>query len=108
MNDENRLAAASTRRCRPFSGRQHGGPGDAQIMNDARPNQPCRRKPPLQFSLRALLVITAVVSLLFGVLRWLEVPPFASAIVLVILIVSVAAALGLVVVIAAAADDRDQ
>ena len=39
-------------------------------------------------------------------IRWLDVPPFASAIVLVILIVSVAAALGLVVAIAAAADDE--
>lgn len=65
-----------------------------------------RRPPPLQFGLRAVLVIMVAVSLLFGVLRWLDVPPFASAIVLVILIVSVAAALGLVVAIAGAADDE--
>ena len=64
------------------------------------------RPPPLQFGLRAVLVIMVAVSLLFGILRWLDVPPFASAIVLVILIVSVAAALGLVVAIAAAADDE--
>ena len=71
------------------NGRQHG-----------------RRPPPLQFGLRAVLLIMVAVSLLFGILRWLDVSPFASAIVLVILIVSVAAALGLVVAIAGAADDE--
>jgi hypothetical protein len=65
-----------------------------------------RRPPPLQFSLRAVLLITFAVSLLFGTLRWLDVSPLASAMVLVILIVSVAAALGLVVAIASASDDE--
>ena len=64
-------------------------------------------KPPLQFSLRAMLAITFAVSLLFGTLRWLEVSPLASTIVLVILMVSVVAALGLVVAIAHASDRRD-
>ena len=68
-------------------------------------NQGQRPPPPLQFGLRAVLVIMVAVSVLFGTLRWLDVSPLASAIVLVILIVSVAAALGLVVAIAAAAND---
>jgi len=63
-----------------------------------------RRRPPLQFGLRSLLGITVAVSLLFGTLRWLEVPPRASAMVLLIATVSVIAALGLVVAIASAAD----
>ncbi len=73
---------------------------------------PQRRPPPLQFSLRALLLMMVPVCLLFGTLRWLEVPAFASALVLVILVVSVLTALALVVAIAGAADDdqsgRDQ
>ena len=64
------------------------------------------QRPPLQFGIRAVLVITVAVGLLFGTLSWLEVSPRASAIVLVILIVSVAAALGLVVAIAGATDDE--
>lgn len=60
----------------------------------------------MQFGLRALLGIMVAVSLLFGTLRWLGVPAFASAMVLVILIASVAAALGLVVAIASGADDQ--
>jgi len=69
------------------------------------PHQRNERRPPLQFGLRAVLWIMVAVSLLFGTLRWLNVSPWASAMVLVILIVSVAAALGLVVAIAAARDD---
>lgn len=66
--------------------------------------QPSR--PPLQFSLRSLLGMAVAVGLLFGTLRWLDVSPFASAMVLLIIIVSVAAALGLVVAIAGATDDE--
>jgi len=58
------------------------------------------RQAPLQFRLRTMLLITVAVGLVVGVLRWLEVPPRTSLIVLVVLSVSVAAALGLVVVIA--------
>ena len=72
-----------------------------QSGNDKRPP-----RPPLQFGLRAVLAIMVAVSLLFGTLRWFEVSPLASAVVLVILIVSVAAAMGLVVAIAGAADDE--
>jgi Flp pilus assembly protein TadB len=58
------------------------------------------RKPPLQFRLRTLLVVTAALALLFATLEWLGVPPLASLIVLVVLTFSVLAALGLVVAIA--------
>jgi uncharacterized membrane protein YdbT with pleckstrin-like domain len=64
-------------------------------------------KPPLQFGLRTVLLMAVVVALLFGTLRWLEVPPLASAIILVILVVSVAAALALVVAIAAGGEDEN-
>jgi hypothetical protein len=57
--------------------------------------------PPLQFRLQALLALMVVVSLLFGLLRWLNVPPLAATIVLVILVVSVVAAVGLVWAISA-------
>ncbi len=69
------------------------------------PEPPPKNRIPLQFSLRAVLGIMVVVSLLFGTLRWLGVPPEASAVVMVILIVSVLAALGLVIAIANAADE---
>ena len=63
-------------------------------------------KRPLQFGLRSLLALTAVVALFFGVLRWFEVPPLASAVVLLILCVGAAAALGLVAAIAASGDEE--
>ncbi len=66
------------------------------------------RPPPLQFRLRSLLVGAVVIGLLFGALRWLEVPPRASLILLVILTVSGAAAVGLLVAIAGSQPpDRD-
>ncbi|NUQ63443.1 MAG: hypothetical protein HUU20_13270 [Pirellulales bacterium] len=58
------------------------------------------RAPPLQFRLRSLLAMAVAVCLIFGTLRWLNVPPRASLIVLVILAVSVAAAVALVAAIA--------
>jgi len=63
--------------------------------------------PPLQFSLRALLGATFAFSLLWGTLRWLEVPETTCYVVLGILVASVLAAAGLVVVIAASASDDD-
>ncbi len=74
-------------------------------MNDQHRPEP-RRRPPLQFSLRTLLTLPVAVGLLFGTLRWLDVPPLASAIVLAILVVSAAAALGLLAAVAAADDDE--
>ena len=76
-------------------------------MTNDQPSQGPRR-PPLQFGIRAVLGIMVAVSLLFGTLQWLGVPPRASAMILVIIVVSVAAALGLVVAIAGAADDDKQ
>jgi len=65
------------------------------------------RGAPLQFSIRALLGMAVAVAVLFGMLRWLNVPPQVSAIILIIIVVAVAAALGLVVAIAAAGDDEE-
>ena len=65
---------------------------------DQPPPRPPRR--PLQFSLRAMFGLTAAVSVLFGTLRWLGVPPAASGVILAILIVAALAALGLVLAIA--------
>ena len=65
---------------------------------------------PLQFRLRALLAIMVAVSLLFGLLLWLNVPPLASGIVLAILMVSVVAAVGLLWAISASSggDEDDE
>jgi hypothetical protein len=57
------------------------------------------RRPPLQFSIRGILLLTAAVALLFGTMRWLGVSPAASALVLVVLIVAGLAAVGLLVAI---------
>ena len=65
-----------------------------------------RRRPPLQFSLKALLTLPVVGGLLFGTLRWLGVSPLACAIVLVILTVSAVAAFGLLAAIARVGDDE--
>jgi hypothetical protein len=66
-----------------------------------------RPRPPLQFGLKGLLLLTAAVAALFGALRWLGISPFAGVVVLAILVVGAAAALGLAVAIAAAADRDD-
>ncbi len=74
-------------------------------MNDDR-QQSSRHRPPLQFSLKALLTLPVVVGLAFGTLRWLGVSPLACAIVLVILTVSAIAAIGLLAAIASVDDDE--
>lgn len=61
--------------------------------------QPPRQRP-LQFGLRTLLGLCVATALLFGVLRWLNVPARASWIVLVVALAGGLAALGLIVVIA--------
>ncbi len=63
-------------------------------------------RPPLQFGVGAVLLTAVPVGLLFGLLRWLEVPTLASVVVLVILIVSTIAAAALVAAIAVAREDR--
>lgn len=66
------------------------------------------RRSPLQFNLKALLVLTAVFGLIFGQLRWMGAPPMAGFLVLLVLAVSVGAAVGLVAVIASRSDDREE
>jgi hypothetical protein len=44
-------------------------------------------------------LLTAAVALLFGMLRWINVPPEASVMILVSLIIAAAAAIGLMVAI---------
>jgi high-affinity Fe2+/Pb2+ permease len=61
---------------------------------------PLPRPPAIQIGLGTLLGITAAVAILFGVLRWLEVPAQASLLVLVMLTAGAIAAVGLVVAIA--------
>ncbi len=70
--------------------------------NTRLPDDPSKeeQRRPLQFSLRSMLGLMTAVSVLFGTLRWLEVPPAASAMVLAVLLVAVPAALGLIVAIA--------
>lgn len=63
-------------------------------------------KPPLQFSIRALLGLMLAVCLLFGTLRWLGVSTTASAVVLVILVLGMLAAVGLLVAISGAGDEE--
>ncbi|MFZ1933530.1 MAG: hypothetical protein WCB27_16405 [Thermoguttaceae bacterium] len=73
-------------------------------MTDDRHQQP-RCRPPLQFSLRALLTLPIAVGLLFGTLRWLGVSPLASGIILAILTLSAVAAIGLLVALAGSNDE---
>ncbi len=65
-----------------------------------------QRKPPLQFSLRAMLGMMVAVAVLFGTLRWLDVSPAASAVVLVILVLGALAAVALLAAIAGGGEDE--
>ena len=76
------------------------------MMNDDRPQESKPRRPPLQFSLKALLALPIVVGLLFGTLRWLGVSPLACGIILAILTLSAVAAIGLLVALAGGNDDE--
>ena len=64
------------------------------------------RRPPLQFSLKALLTLPIIVGLLFGSLRWLGVSPLACGIILAILTLSAAAAIGLLAALAGSDDEH--
>ena len=79
---------------------------ECRMMNDEEKEEKPGRAP-LQFSIRALLGMAVAVAVLFGMLRWFEVSPQVSAIILIIIVVAVAAALGLVVAIAAAGDNEE-
>jgi hypothetical protein len=56
-------------------------------------------RPPLQYSLRGLFLLTLATALLFGTMRWFGVSPEASALVLVVLMIAGAAAVGLLIAI---------
>ncbi|HET6883152.1 MAG TPA: hypothetical protein VFI31_23485 [Pirellulales bacterium] len=65
---------------------------------------------PRQFGLRALLGLTAVCAFVFGLCRWLALPPRTTLFVVAVLAVALVAALSLVVAIGRAAmheSDRD-
>jgi Flp pilus assembly protein TadB len=62
-------------------------------------------RPPLQFSLKALLALPVLVGLVFGTLRWLGVSPLACGIILATVTLSAVAAIGLLAVLASS-DDR--
>lgn len=72
-------------------------------MTDDRSRKP--RRPPLQFSLRALLALPIAVGLLFGTLRWLGVSPLACGIILAILTFSATAAIALLAALAGGDDE---
>jgi hypothetical protein len=69
------------------------------VRNEEDSTERTPRRPPLQFSLRGLLLLTAAVAVLFGTLRWLGVSPEASGFILVVLVIAAAAAIGLMVAI---------
>ncbi len=71
-------------------------------------DQPQQKRPPLQFGIRAVLAVTVGAALLFGLLRWLEVPPQASYVVLAVLVASAIAAVGLLLAIAGSDADDDE
>ena len=56
--------------------------------------------PPLQFSIKALLGVTAALAVILGTMKWLGVSPQTSTIVLVVLAVAAVAAIGLIIAIA--------
>ncbi len=65
-----------------------------------KPDTPKRQRlRPFQFDIRALLILTALLSVLLAVLRWLELSPAAMLLILGITALSALAAAGLVVAI---------
>lgn len=69
-----------------------------------------KRKPPLQFGIRAVLAMAVATAALFALLRWFETPAEAQYLVLAVLGVSVVCAVGLLLVIASSVtgDDDDR
>jgi hypothetical protein len=65
------------------------------------------RRPPLQFGLSTLLGVMVAVGLIFGLLRWLDLPAWVGYLILAVLVASSLAALGLAVMIARWTTDDD-
>jgi len=80
---------------------------DQSTHNDRPPDAETRhRPPPLQFGLSSLLWIMLAVALIFSTLRWLQVPPATSLIVMAILAASALAVVALVAAISKVEDDE--
>jgi len=69
--------------------------------------EPRRRPRPIQFGTRTLLTVTAALAVLLGMLQWMQVEPWAMAVVLGVVVLSGAAAVGLVLALAATVDEED-
>ena len=80
---------------------------DRSTDNDQSDNDETRHSPPpLQFGLSTLLWLMVAVGLIFGTLRWMQVPATTSLIVMAILAVSALAVVLLVAAISKIEDDE--
>ena len=70
---------------------------DVEHQDEPEADPPQRRMRPFQFDIRALLILTALLSVLLAVLRWLELTPEAMLLVLGISGFSAVAGAGLVI-----------
>jgi len=77
-----------------------------QPRGEPPPEQSPRPDSPLQFRLGSLLVLSAAVALVFGLLRYAGVSARAAAVVLVVLVVGAVAGMGLIVAIFGPANRR--
>ncbi len=84
-----------------------GATNDRSANNDQSANDKTRHcPPPLQFGLSTLLWLMVAVGLIFGTLRWMQVPATTSLIVMAILAVSALAVVFLVAAISKVEDDE--
>jgi hypothetical protein len=87
---------------------QDGGEKDDQSTIGAQPvgGEARHSPPPLQFGISSLLWIMLAVALIFSTLRWLQVPPATSLIILALLAASALAVVVLVAAISKVEDDE--
>ena len=82
-------------------------PHDNSTDNGQSPQKETRLSPPpLQFGLSSLLWIMLAVGLIFSTLRWLQVPPTTSLIIMAVLAASALAVVVLVAAISKVEDDE--
>ncbi len=87
--------------------RGKGKDGDAKEKSGVTGvNAPSPRRPPLQFRLRTLLILTAVFAIFLAAAKALGMPPFAVYLVMGLAGVSVVTAFGLVIAIAHSGEKR--